>query len=257
MLKTGICKLCKLEKPLLNKSHIIPEFMYKSLFDNGHKLNKLIPVELFKGQGRIERLSSGEYEGGLLCKECDNTIIGGYETYARNALYANEGDYSDLPECTNFITTGGVKYTRCGNLHYKEFKLFLLSILWRASISSRDAFNRVKLGPYEEPIRQMIYKGDPKEALVFPILMMSWINDKSFPTDVIMPPEINRKENGICYIFPIAGMAYVFHISPSSLWPELREYILLPSNEASFLYIPEGRSSELFLSYYGLENKKP
>jgi hypothetical protein len=253
MLKTGICKLCQLEKPLLNKSHIIPEFMYESLFDNGHKLNKLVPVELFKGQGRIQRPSSGVYESGLLCKECDNTIIGGYETYARNALYAKEGEYSDLPECTNFITNG-VKYTRCKNLHYKEFKLFLLSILWRASISSQDVFNRVKLGPYEESIRQMIYNGNPKEALDFPILMMTWINDKSFPSDIIMHPEINRKENGIRYIFPIAGMVYVFHISSVSLRQELREYILLPSNEASFLYIPEGRSSDFFLSYYGIKN---
>jgi hypothetical protein len=251
MLKNGICKLCQLERPLLNKSHIIPEFMYQSLFDNGHKLNKLAPAELINGKGRISRPSAGEYESSLLCEDCDNKIIGGYETYARNALYTKEDGRSGLPECTNFITNGGVKFTRCRNLRYKEFKLFLLSVLWRASISSREFFKEVSLGPYEEPIRQMIYNGDPKEADIFPILMMTWINDKSFPTDLVGQPGINRNENGIRYIFIIAGVIYVFHISPTSLRHDLKEFCLLPSNEIALLYIPEGKSRKLFSSYFG------
>jgi hypothetical protein len=255
MLKDGTCKLCQLEKPLLNESHIIPEFMYESLFDNGHKFNKLVPAELIKGKGRISRPSTGEYEGGLLCADCDNIIIGGYETYARNALYAKEEGISDLPECTNFITNGGVKFTRCRNVYYKEFKLFLLSVLWRASISSREFFKEVNLGPYEETIRQMIYNGDPKEADVFPILMMTWINDKFFPTDLVGQPGINRKENGIRYIFIIAGITYVFHISPTSLRHDLKEFCLLPSNEVSLLYIPEGKSRKLFSTYFRTKKK--
>lgn len=34
----GSCKLCLEEKILLKKSHIIPEFMYKDLYDENHKL---------------------------------------------------------------------------------------------------------------------------------------------------------------------------------------------------------------------------
>jgi hypothetical protein len=252
MQNIGICKLCLLEKPLLNKSHIIPDFMYKSLFDNGHRLHKLAPADLVKGKGKISRLPSGEYEGGLLCSECDNKKIGGYESYAEKALYGKIEEASDLPECENLITTGGVTFTRCKNVHYKELKLFLLSILWKASICKRDFFNEVDLGPYEDTIRQMIYSGDPKDEEIFPILMMTWLNDKSFASEIVAQPGINRREKGVRYIFPIAGMTYVFHVSPTSLRKSFREFILSSKDEAFFLHIPEGRSRELFESYFGL-----
>jgi len=250
MQSVGKCKLCLLEKPLLNKSHIIPEFMYESLFDERHRLYKFSPAALSRGEGRILKPPTGEYEGGLLCAECDNKIIGGYETYARKALYGKVEMDTDLPECANFITPDGVKFTRCKNIRYKELKLFLLSIVWRASISSRDLFREVYLGPYEGTIRQMILDGDPKEANVFPILMMTWLGDKSFPAEVIGQPAINRKEKGVRYIFPIAGVTYIFHISPSSLRKELKEFVLAPSNEVSILHVPEGKSSQLFTSYF-------
>ncbi|MDP2210019.1 MAG: hypothetical protein Q8K98_14780 [Bacteroidota bacterium] len=248
----GKCKLCQLEKPLLNRSHIIPDFMYASLFDKDHKLNKFAPADYIEGDKHISRPSSGEYESNLLCSQCDNEIIGRYETYARKALYSKVDETSDLPECENFITNGGLKFTKCKNLHYKEFKLFLLSILWRASISNRDFFKEVNLGPYEDTIRQMILSGDPKQEETFPILMMTWLNDKSFATDLVGQPGINRKENGIRYIFPIAGVTYIYHISPVSLKKDLKEFILSSKNEATLLHIPEGKSKEFLMTYFGV-----
>lgn len=248
----GKCKLCLCEKPLLNESHIIPYFMYKGIFDEGHRLNRFAPAEFIKGNKRVSRPPTGEYEGGLLCAKCDNEIIGGYETYARKALYGKAEEYfSDLPECANFKTSGGITFTYCKNIHYKEFKLFLLSILWKASISSRPFFKEVNLGPYEETIRQMILSGDPKDAEAFPIIILTWLNDKSASSDVIAQPGINKRERGVRYIFPIAGVTYVFHISPSSLNHNLKEFILSSNNEAYFLHTPKGQSLKLLLTYSG------
>ena len=39
---------------------------------------------------------------------------------------------------------------------YDWFKLFHLSIFWRASVSTLPQFNDVSLGPYEEKIRKML-----------------------------------------------------------------------------------------------------
>jgi len=36
-MKQGICKLCVETKPLLKQSHIIPQFMFKGLFDDTHR----------------------------------------------------------------------------------------------------------------------------------------------------------------------------------------------------------------------------
>ena len=251
MLTIGKCKLCQSDKPLLNESHIIPDFMYASLFDKDHKLNKFAPADYIEGNKRMSRPSSGEYESGLLCSQCDNEIIGGYETYARKALYGDTQESSILPDCVNFKTTGGVTFTRCKNIHYKEFKLFLLSMLWRASISSRDFFKEVKLGPYEDIIRQMLLNGDPKDENTFPILVMTWINDKSASTDVVAQPGINRAEKGIRYVFPIAGITYLFHMSPISLPERYKEFILSSKDEASLLHLPEGATMNALLTYSG------
>ena len=39
---------------------------------------------------------------------------------------------------------------------YNKFKLFVLSLVWRASVSRQDIFENVSLGPYEEELRKVI-----------------------------------------------------------------------------------------------------
>ena len=60
----GTCKLCQNEKLLLNKSHIIPEFMYDSLFDSDHKAMVFSPSDRLMGKGIVQKPSTGEYESG-------------------------------------------------------------------------------------------------------------------------------------------------------------------------------------------------
>ena len=58
----GTCRLCQNERPLQNKSHIIPEFMYESLFDADHKALVFSPSERLQGKGIVQRPSTGEYK---------------------------------------------------------------------------------------------------------------------------------------------------------------------------------------------------
>ncbi len=251
MAKTGKCKLCLLEQPLMDKSHIIPAFMFDSLHQKGTQIYKFAPAELLGGNGRITELPSGEYEEGILCSRCDNEIIGGYELYAHKAMYGKEVVDNDHPEFADRITEQGVKFRKCQNLHYKEFKLFLLSILWKASISTRDIFREVNLGPYEDVIREMILNGDPKEDDKFPILIVSWLNDNFTTSDLVGEPGVNKKQKGVRYVFPIAGVTYVFYISPTSLRPDLQEFVLSSKNEASIVYIPDGKAKKLLMTLFG------
>ena len=146
------CKLCLLAKPLLNKSHIIPDFMYQELFDKDHKIYRLKTSNTDK----YSKVPTGEYDQNILCAECDNVRIGQFEHYASKVLYGGKLAVSEFPTFINQVNPHGMKYTYCQNINYKKFKLFLLSILWRASISKRDFFSSVSLGPHEEIIRQMI-----------------------------------------------------------------------------------------------------
>lgn len=248
---TGKCKLCGNKRPLLIKSHIIPEFMYSGLFDKDHKLNLLSPAQYVNGNKKVIRPSSGEYEGGILCQKCDNDVIGQYETYARQALFGGMLPPEEAPVFQDIRTPNGIK-TRCSNISYKKFKLFLLSILWRASISKRPFFKEVKLGPHEDRIRQMIFNGDPKAYDEYPVVFFTFLNDRSIPPDLVGQPGINRTEKGISYIFIIGGITYVFHVSNHSIPPMFLSYTLLPTNEMTLLHISKGKAWRLLQMYFGM-----
>jgi hypothetical protein len=160
----GNCRLCGEPKPLIKKSHIIPDFMYDGMFDDHHQLHKFEPVSYFAGKSNMSRPSSGEYEGGLLCADCDNKRIGHHlEDYAAQFLYSTEA-LPDIirPRVTNYRDErDGFGYTIIENADYTRFKLFLLSILWRASISNRKFFDQINLGELEDVIRHMILNNDP------------------------------------------------------------------------------------------------
>src|SRR5262245_18984532 len=175
------CRLCCLTKPLLKRSHIIPDFMYKGLYDSKHRINKVAPASLLRGRPRIERPRTGEYEADILCNTCDNNILGSYESYAQ-LLYERKRAPANLIT-KEFTNSTGFSFTQLVNIDYTRFKLFLLSILWRASISSRPFFKEVKLGPYENNIRKMIFEGNADGQETFPILLISWELADSVPGD--------------------------------------------------------------------------
>lgn len=80
-----ICKLCLEEKQLIKKSHIIPDFMYKGIYDEKHKIVH-INLENIKNKSHTY---SGIYDKNILCANCDNEIISKLETYASNCVYFN------------------------------------------------------------------------------------------------------------------------------------------------------------------------
>ena len=79
------CKLCCIDKKLLKKSHIIPEFMYQDLFDEKHRIFEV----LFKPDLQLQNKTrqSGVYDKDILCDKCDNKVLGSLERYASLALY--------------------------------------------------------------------------------------------------------------------------------------------------------------------------
>lgn len=205
------CNLCKQEKVLIKKSHIIPDFMYKGLFDNQHFINKIRTSPINK----IGKIPTGEYDSDILCKQCDNNIIGRYETYSSKALY---GGMLPVSECPNFSngTINGIDFIGCSNIEYHKFKLFLLSILWRASISSRPFFKYISLGVNEENIRKMILKGEGGDDRIYQIYIVSLIQNKTIPHELICQPHKFARNGNEGFTFFINGLFYIFLIHANS-----------------------------------------
>lgn len=153
--RSGVCALCLQPGPLQN-SHIIPEFLYALLYDEKHRYNVL---SVQHGEpNRIEQKGARER---LLCLACER-LLNGYETYASLVIKGGAKGISYRRE-------GAIVFLQ--GIDYAKFKLFQLSVLWRAGVSSLPFFGHVQLGPHQEQLRKMVYTGDPGRSAEYPFII--------------------------------------------------------------------------------------
>ena len=197
------CELC-LQDKILCHSHIIPEFFYRSTYNDKHFMAKLT-----NGWSKAGYIPKGQYEK-LLCADCETFLNVEYETYFDNLWYSNK----TLP------TTFNEKVFTVNGIDYSKFKLCLLSILWRASISSRDVFAMVKLPKkHEEQIRKMLLKKDPGEETLYQIfasLLLSPGTTKILD-NLIVSPMMEEFENKQVCTFVFGGCYWLFVIDEQPL----------------------------------------
>lgn len=137
------CELCLQESKLCD-SHIIPEFAFRPTYDETGRA-----VEI-RGE-RAKKLQKG-YREKLLCPRCEDKLNEGWEKYFKEVWF----DRPALPvhPTEGFFTIEG--------LAYRRFKLFHLSVLWRASVAQGDPFRKVKLpAEDEEQLRRMLEADNP------------------------------------------------------------------------------------------------
>src|SRR4030042_5886364 len=165
----GICRLCGEYKELCKKSHIIGNSNYKFLRDKETFL--YVDKRSIRASENRQRRYTGEFEGGILCTTCDNERIGNLETYAsslRDSRIKNTKREKFEENGVMHLRISGAGYD------YIKYKLNLLSILWRASISSRAFFKDVILDiEDEERIRKMILDNNPGEVYDYPCCIIS------------------------------------------------------------------------------------
>lgn len=163
-----VCRLCLQDKKLI-KSHIIPDFMYKALFDANHKMYMMSHTVGQERNIRFNTRFTGDYER-LLCENCDQNIVGRYESYASTVFSGGTVPKIGEAKFKHMANGAGVEYVQVSNVDYRDFKLFLLAILWRASITSRDIYQEISLGvQHEETIRKMLLLGDAGDEDVYPV----------------------------------------------------------------------------------------
>jgi hypothetical protein len=137
----NVFSLCNKAGELRN-SHILPEFLYKKLYDEKHRT-----LIISKEKNKV--IQKGIRER-LLCRDCE-TQFSRYEKYAKEVILRIPSFSRDK--------SGKILYAE--NINYSLFKLFQLSILWRASIAKSPMFSQVSLGPHEDIIREMLQTENP------------------------------------------------------------------------------------------------
>lgn len=203
------CALC-LQEVKLRCSHVIPEFLYETLYDEKHRLQVLsiIPKQANwrEQKGLRER---------LLCDACEQKLSV-WERYA------------------SLVLKGGVSLTarqegniaHISGLDYRQFKLFQLSVLWRAGVSSLQFFEKVQLGKHAEALRQLLLAGDPGSPERYGCFMFGLKHEAGAFTGVIMQPGKVRLNGHTAYRFVFGGFLWAMLVSSHDLGAPLNQCTL-------------------------------
>lgn len=220
------CRLCGEEKKLI-KSHIVPEGFYKKMYDDKRRL-------FLASQSRdsFTFMQKGQREE-LLCKECDSNIIGNeYDKYGIEVIR----------DCLQIETFTDSKKEIWVGLDYNKFKIFLLSVLWRAHIA-RKFYRGITLDEnIESMIVESIKNGQAPKENVIPIVGISLVNpqDSNDKCDGIITNGNTYKREGQfnskTYIIIFGGYAWTF-IVPSAEKNDPQEIFFL--KECGFMHFPK------------------
>lgn len=252
------CKLCNQETTLIGRSHIIPDFMYKhsGLYDEKHRL-RYFSIEDLLNDKSPSLPQSGVHEGGLLCADCDNRRLGqNLENYTKKALYGGgELPVEECPDCINYTDENDESFSICENLSYSKYKLTLLSILWRASISTKPFFQGISIGElHENNLREMIFNNDPRSFNDYPIIVVTTAADKDFSSGFIIEPRQVTDTDGVetcCFI--IGAFIYIFKLGTcTERLEELKTLTINEENKIMILNTKPGTTIELIKNYVGL-----
>ena len=196
-----------------------------------------------------KKTQTGLFEADILCAECDNALLGKLESYAYNVLY--EGSVEGL-SFRSEATPDGVEWVLCNGVDYKKFKLFLLSLIWRFSISSNNFYEHVDLGMHEETIRKMILEDRPEDVTDFPCSIGSYRKHTDLPFEIISQPLKHRHNGGICYSVIMGGLLYTFYISKNLIPDYIPEIVVDKNNRLKVIQLPKDQAIKIIKKYMGL-----
>ena len=222
----GICKFCAAQRNLCD-SHIIPELCYLATYNPLHRTTK------FQAEpNKRTRIQKGLRER-LLCERCEGRF-GKWENAFKQFWYGGQA----LPQTVvddSFVVRG---------FDYRMFKLFHLSIFWRASVATGQHFDTVTLGAAEEDIRILLDAEDPGPDDHYPIFGQILLNDqRQVAYGLVGKPQRSEFGGRPAYYASYAGVEWTLIVTPDSSPPEVRQ--LLP--------LTMKRNGEMFLAAVPLE----
>lgn len=157
------CKFCGESKKLI-RAHIIPEAFFRVLRDGERP-----PVIVSDIAGVYPKRSPiGVYDTGILCIECEREF-GPTDEYGAVVL-VNELEQRFQP-----FSSMGQELAYVGSAIDQEMlKMFFLSVLWRAAVSTQAYYKRVTLGPHESRLHTILHSDECPGLDEFSIVLSKW-----------------------------------------------------------------------------------
>lgn len=202
---SGICALCQRQADLC-ESHIIPEFAYKPIYDEKHRMIAFSPQ--MPDERRYEQKGP---RCPLLCSSCEGRINTSFEDPFKR-FWIDADPLKEIKDNSSLVVA---------NTDYSRFKLFHLSVLWRASVSSHETFWQVDLGPHSDTIRHMLWDENPGPSWLYPIVCTAIIGDDGgIRRNFVTSPLHFRLDGHRGYMFTFCGCQWRYVVS-SHRMPEI------------------------------------
>lgn len=193
-----VCILCQEPKKLCD-SHIIPEFAYKSMYDEKHRAVTFAPTT----PENSKYLQKG-IRSELLCEGCEGFINDNYEKSFR-AFWLDANALSMVE---------GRRAARLTGIDYTTFKLFHLSVLFRAHHSDHANFAEVNLREHEPTIRKMLLNRSPGDHWQYPVVCSAIEKpDGAVWNDLIGPAHAITVGGHQAFLFTFGGCQWFYFIS--------------------------------------------
>ena len=197
--KNALCRLCHVPSKLC-ESHIFPRSFIKFVRDEG--TNKF-----YEMYDKAHNLIQDGPKERLLCGPCEQRISR-YEKYFKEAVHLSRHGIE-------ILQADEVAVIR--NLDYGNVKLFLLSVLWRMSVSSLPQCRAVELGEKEEVIRRMLIQEHPGENQTFPVCAVIPLINGRMEECVLCTPFVSTAHD--VYALIVGGILYFVSMKQGHVFP--------------------------------------
>lgn len=191
---SGYCKLCRNQTELC-KSHAIPRAIFNNIFRNASGKAVAINGDL----NTPIQYSSDSWDEYLLCKACETKLNREYGSYGINLLKAT---------FTEQKNNSGLTFKK---IDRSKLRLFILSILWRSSVSKHPNYKNVKLDLIQsETLRSALLNNTNLSHSSFTVAVYKLenftnimsLNSDNLRTHIMAPFVKNYQNlNSIYYIF--------------------------------------------------------
>lgn len=227
------CKFCGNETKLI-KAHIIPAGFFRRIRQGKEALEMMTN----RAGEYTEKSQVGAYDQTIVCSKCE-AIWQEWDNYVQQLL-AEE----PLNGRARYYGNRKICYI-VDDFEYRKLKLFFISMVWRASVSSHKVFSRVSLDQFEDIAKQHIVNSDPGDSEDFSVVMSKF--DHPLAKGIFDP--YMYKNSGVNYLrFYLASYMADIKVDHKPT-PKLLSQFAMAENRP--LYIPcrnFERSKELSLA---------
>lgn len=237
----SVCALCREDRELRN-SHIVPEFLYSDLYnDKGHMM-----AISGRGQRGWRALQKGIRER-MLCERCEQHFNEHFEKPFLDRWVRG----SPLPDPWNEKDVYWI------SVDYSRFKLFHLSILFRAGVSSLPTFGAVTLGPHTEKLRKLLADCSPGEMWQYPVFGYAVVHHRTKRlVQMVSAAEQSKLGGRRCYGMMYGGVQWWIGVA-SDRNPELEKVALRSDGRMPFSAVPWNEVGVVQRASAALNNVRP